>query len=514
MAISLRRGRTAIAAGAMALALAFSPMAPVAHAQTTQTIQLGTNVQLGLPDLINPQGALDRIVAASNIAVDAGTQATLVLPGQASQLVTGVTINSITDAAGNVVDTTATVTRNADRTLQLNTGDLTPGAYTFNATFTTAGENITAAVPVTVTDPDAISITTVTNDAFNITPGGEYALNFRNLPAGATVTVTGLDDGWTAVINDNGNITITAPEDAVVGETEAFTVTVADADGVELYNEELTATVVEVPTPGEISSDISSDLDIDGDLSDEAGSAALGSAALGSSVEGEAGVDTSSVDGITQQSSLNGSSIDGLSSNIGTNVETTGGSSSPQCFATALGFGLPVLALAPLALASQVNLPGLTALSSQVDQAIKNFNTQVQVGSSVFSPELARAAEQANAQLAGFGLNIGSALAGVAAVTYGLVAGSAILDACTPSVEGSSTQIAPGSSVDTDEATDETAEAGSSLNTLGETSSAAAGVDGSTGAGSSVAGEVDTPADTGTTGDAALEVDLTVETNN
>ena len=61
---------------------------------------------------------------------------------------------------------------------------------------------------------------------------------------------------------------------------------------------------------------------------------------------------------------------------VNADVDTAGGSSDPRCIAPLVGLGLPLIALVPLALAQQVNVPGLDDLSRQAsrafDDAVRN----------------------------------------------------------------------------------------------------------------------------------------------
>ena len=65
---------------------------------------------------------------------------------------------------------------------------------------------------------------------------------------------------------------------------------------------------------------------------------------------------------------------------VDANVGINGGSSDPRCIASLVGLGLPLVALIPLALASQVNVPGLNGTAKQAerafDDAARQFNVE------------------------------------------------------------------------------------------------------------------------------------------
>ncbi|WJY68866.1 Rib/alpha-like domain-containing protein [Corynebacterium auris] len=103
-----------------------------------------------------------------------------------------------------------------------------------------------------------------------------------------------------------------------------------------------------------------------------------------------------------------------------------------RCIATSVGFGVPLLALIPLGLASQLAIPGLEPFFEQARTQIRDFNTAVQQQANIFHPGLAQQVERIDAQLARFNLNLGSAAATLAGVAAVVLAGLAIADACTP----------------------------------------------------------------------------------
>lgn len=101
-----------------------------------------------------------------------------------------------------------------------------------------------------------------------------------------------------------------------------------------------------------------------------------------------------------------------------------------RCIATGLGLGLPLLALVPIALASQVAIPGLPPVIQEVSARFQDANTALQQQLGVFQPQFAGQIDDINAQLKVFGADltkVGTALAVVAAA---ILAGTLLFDAC------------------------------------------------------------------------------------
>ena len=103
------------------------------------------------------------------------------------------------------------------------------------------------------------------------------------------------------------------------------------------------------------------------------------------------------------------------------------------CTESLLGFGLPLLALIPLGIATQAAIPGLQAFQAQVDQQIRDMNTALQRQLGILDPNMARAAAEFDARLKGAGANLGQVLAGLALLGYGIAAIATIASACDPS---------------------------------------------------------------------------------
>ncbi|WP_066523952.1 hypothetical protein [Corynebacterium bouchesdurhonense] len=101
-----------------------------------------------------------------------------------------------------------------------------------------------------------------------------------------------------------------------------------------------------------------------------------------------------------------------------------------KCEIALVGLGLPLLALIPLGLASQVALGGAAQFADQIGAQIQNVNSELQRKAGIMNPQLAAQFEAANNSLQQFGLNAGSAALGVAAVGTGAALTAGLLAAC------------------------------------------------------------------------------------
>ena len=119
-------------------------------------------------------------------------------------------------------------------------------------------------------------------------------------------------------------------------------------------------------------------------------------------------------------------------------VTVAGKVNAGACAASAVGFGLPLIALLPLGLASQVQIPVLSDLAGQVEAQLQAANTRIQQQAGIFNPEMARQAERINAQLRTVGADLGMVVAGIALIAAGILAGTIIYDNCKPGGPSSS----------------------------------------------------------------------------
>ncbi|MDO5668448.1 MAG: YPDG domain-containing protein [Corynebacterium sp.] len=112
-----------------------------------------------------------------------------------------------------------------------------------------------------------------------------------------------------------------------------------------------------------------------------------------------------------------------------------GSSVDGRCIATAGAVITPLALLAPLALASQVDIPGVSPMIRDLQVQLQRANNDLQQGLGINNPEIARLAAQINEALGPDAIRVLGA-AGVAALS--LLAVGVIADACLPGAGGSS----------------------------------------------------------------------------
>ena len=119
-------------------------------------------------------------------------------------------------------------------------------------------------------------------------------------------------------------------------------------------------------------------------------------------------------------------------------TEATVGIDTPKCVATSVGFGLPLIALLPIGLATQLEIPGLSDFAAQANAQIQNANTQIQQQLGIFNPQLATQVDAINAKLGQYGTDLATVAGGLALIAAGILAGTIIYDNCSPNGGGSS----------------------------------------------------------------------------
>ena len=119
-------------------------------------------------------------------------------------------------------------------------------------------------------------------------------------------------------------------------------------------------------------------------------------------------------------------------------TEATVGIDTAKCVATSVGFGLPLIALLPIGLATQLEIPGLSDFAAQANAQIQNANTQIQQQLGIFNPQLATQVDAINAKLGQYGTDLATVAGGLALIAAGILAGTIIYDNCSPNGGGSS----------------------------------------------------------------------------
>lgn len=97
-----------------------------------------------------------------------------------------------------------------------------------------------------------------------------------------------------------------------------------------------------------------------------------------------------------------------------------------KCIAAGIGFGLPLLALLPLSLAGSLGIP----VASEVDNAIRNANIELQKSANVWNPELAGQVAAVQDQLNRAGVNGATVAGGAALAAVAFTALPKVLEDC------------------------------------------------------------------------------------
>ena len=113
-----------------------------------------------------------------------------------------------------------------------------------------------------------------------------------------------------------------------------------------------------------------------------------------------------------------------VSDGAGNKTNATVGIDAGKCAATAVGFGLPLLALIPLGLATQMEIPGLSDFVAQANSQVQAANTQIQQQLGLFNPQIAAQVDAVNKQLAQFGTDAATVAGGLALIAAGILAGT------------------------------------------------------------------------------------------
>lgn len=168
----------------------------------------------------------------------------------------------------------------------------------------------------------------------------------------------------------------------------------------------------------------------------------------GSSIEGTGSSLADSgfaTEGTLSSNDGSGSSIEGAGSSAEGQGTLTGSSQESglpgKCKVALLGLGVPLLALIPVALVSQLAISGASQIGDQLGAQIRQANSAIQSQIGLLNPQVASQVEAANATLKQFGLTAGSAALAVAGAGVGLTLLAGVLAACLGN--GSSSSSAP-----------------------------------------------------------------------
>ncbi|WP_168156387.1 Ig-like domain-containing protein, partial [Corynebacterium sp. HMSC30G07] len=116
----------------------------------------------------------------------------------------------------------------------------------------------------------------------------------------------------------------------------------------------------------------------------------------------------------------------------GNSTEAKVGIDTGKCVATTLGFGLPLIALLPIGLATQMDIPGVTPIANEVSLRLEQANSQIQQQLGIFNPQMAGQVAEINARLKEVGGDLSMVAAGIALIAAGILAGTLIYDNCSP----------------------------------------------------------------------------------
>ena len=116
----------------------------------------------------------------------------------------------------------------------------------------------------------------------------------------------------------------------------------------------------------------------------------------------------------------------------GNSTEAKVGIDTGKCVATTLGFGLPLIALLPIGLATQMDIPGVTPIANEISVRLEQANSQIQQQLGIFNPQMAGQVAEINARLKEVGGDLSMVAAGIALIAAGILAGTLIYDNCSP----------------------------------------------------------------------------------
>ena len=318
-------------------------------------------------------------------------------------------------------------------------------------------------IVVTVKDPNGDEIDTVTvtikepsdgdNNGSN-KPDWEDATTTPTKPVdlpnvgkkvqpGTKVAVT--DGPGIAKLNDDESITVTPNGDANIGDK--ITVVVTDSNGNRI--DTVTVTIRDPKNPDWDDASTEPKKPVDVPKTKDSGDVKPGTTAEVAQGPGTAKLNPDNSVRVTPNDDAkagdtifvtvkdkDGNTVDNFKVTVKDPAPTPQGPSSnidgSKCVPALIGWSVPLLALIPLGIASQVAIPGLEGLQQQIGEQIKNVNTELQRQLGLMNPELAETASRFDDQLKAAGSNLTQTLAGLAILAYGIGALAHILSVCLP----------------------------------------------------------------------------------
>ena len=265
----------------------------------------------------------------------------------------------------------------------------------------------------------------------------------KKVQPGTKVAVT--DGPGIAKLNDDESITVTPNGDANIGDK--ITVVVTDSNGNRI--DTVTVTIRDPKNPDWDDASTEPKKPVDVPKTKDSGDVKPGTTAEVAQGPGTAKLNPDNSVRVTPNDDAkagdtifvtvkdkDGNTVDNFKVTVKDPAPTPQGPSSnidgSKCVPALIGWSVPLLALIPLGIASQVAIPGLEGLQQQIGEQIKNVNTELQRQLGLMNPELAETASRFDDQLKAAGSNVTQALAGLAILAYGIGALAHILSVCLP----------------------------------------------------------------------------------
>ena len=278
------------------------------------------------------------------------------------------------------------------------------------------------------TDPNNPDTTAPTVDP--VKPGDKTISGTGDRPNEDIIVTLPNGDEVTTQTDENGNWTVDVPTDVDLKPGDKIEVRDGDGNKADIVTvEDTTAPTVNEIKPG--------DKAISG-KGDRAGEDIVVTLPNGETIETTTDENANwSVDVPSGTELETGQEIT-VTDGAGNSTTKKVGIDAGKCAATAVGFGLPLLALIPLGLATQMEIPGLSDFVAQANAQVQAANTQIQQQLGLFNPQIAAQVDAVNKQLAQFGTEAATVAGGLALIAAGILAGTILYNNCSPNGGGSS----------------------------------------------------------------------------